>query len=212
MRVATSRRSDSNRRPTVYKTVALPTELLRRIGIEARLGSSASLSNLTLHVEHPKDIGDRTTLAVILALRDAGYAIYVPFGENTRADLVLDDGFALARVQCKTGRLRRGAVRFATCSSYAHHPNPKISSRDYHGDVDYFAVHCPETRGVYLVPIDDLPTTARASLRVDAPKNNQRRRIRNAADYEIATVDTRLTSVRVPRPEGPAGAPAVRAR
>jgi hypothetical protein len=35
-------------------------------------------------VEHPKDIGDRTTLAVMLALRNAGYAISVRFGENTR--------------------------------------------------------------------------------------------------------------------------------
>jgi len=66
-------------------------------------------------VEHPKDIGD-TTLAVTLALREAGYAIYMPFGENTRVDLVIDDGNELARVQCKTGRLRGGAVRFRTCS------------------------------------------------------------------------------------------------
>ena len=37
-------------------------------------------------MEHPKDIGDRTTLAVMLALREVGFAVLVPFGENTRYD------------------------------------------------------------------------------------------------------------------------------
>jgi hypothetical protein len=37
-------------------------------------------------VEHPKAIGDRTTMAVMLALREAGYVVLVPCGENTRYD------------------------------------------------------------------------------------------------------------------------------
>jgi hypothetical protein len=66
-------------------------------------------------MEHPKDIDDRTTLAVILALRELGLDVLVPFCENTRYDLVIDDGKCLARVQCKTGRLRGGAVRWSLC-------------------------------------------------------------------------------------------------
>jgi len=53
----------------------------------------------------------------MLALREAGFAVLVPFGENTRYDLVIDDGERLARVQCKTGRLRSGAIVFKVCSS-----------------------------------------------------------------------------------------------
>src|SRR3954447_15444538 len=120
-------------------------------------------------MEHPKDIGDHTTLAVILALRRAGYAIFMPFGENTRADLVIDDGENLARVQCKTGRLRQGAVRFRVCSTYAHHPHPKVIRRHYLDDVQFFAVHCPETSGVYLVPIG----SSRLGIR---PHSESRRR------------------------------------
>jgi PD-(D/E)XK endonuclease len=60
-------------------------------------------------MEHPKDIGDRSRLAVMLALRAAGFAVLIPFGENTRYDLVIDDGYSLGRVQCKTGRLFNGA-------------------------------------------------------------------------------------------------------
>ncbi len=61
----------------------------------------------------------------MLGLRELGYELLVPFGENTRYDLVFFDGSRFARVQCKTGRLRDGAVIFRTSSSYAHHPNPK---------------------------------------------------------------------------------------
>jgi hypothetical protein len=139
-------------------------------------------------MRHPKDVGDETTLAVMLALSSAGYGIYAPFGENTRVDLIIERGAVLSRVQCKTGRLRLGAIRFATCSYYAHHPNPKAHSRDYLDEVDYFGVHCPETGGVYLIPIGDVPVRHRASLRVSPPRNNQRRHIRHAAGYEIGRV------------------------
>jgi PD-(D/E)XK endonuclease len=113
-----------------------------------------------LAMEHPKAKGDRTTLAVMLALQDAGYIVLMPFGENTRYDLVIDDGQAFARIQCKTGRLRGGAVLFSTCSCYGHHMNPGMSRRDYKGQIDYFAVHCFETDWVYLVPIAPCPTKA----------------------------------------------------
>ncbi|HEY5660936.1 MAG TPA: group I intron-associated PD-(D/E)XK endonuclease [Gaiellaceae bacterium] len=139
-------------------------------------------------MEHPKDKGDRTTLAVLLALRACGYAVLVPFGENTRYDLVIDDGGSLSRVQCKTGRLRAGAVWFSVCSCYGHHLRPGQARRDYRGQVEYFGVHCPDTEMVYLVPIEHLDVKTVAALRVDPPKNAQRLRVRDAARYEIGHV------------------------
>jgi hypothetical protein len=76
------------------------------------------------------------------------------------------------------------------CSCYGHHRNPQTSRRNYEGEVDYFAVYCPETTGVYMVPIDDVPLKATAYLRVEPPRNNQSKRIRYAADYQIARVTT----------------------
>jgi hypothetical protein len=140
-------------------------------------------------VEHPKDIGDKTTLAIMLALRAHGFGVLVPFGENSRYDLVIDDGTALWRVQCKTGRLRAGAVVWNMCSHYGHHANPRVVRRDYQGEVDYFAVYCPETARAYLIPMEDLPIRVRGNLRVDPPKNKQRRFIRFADQYEIGRVE-----------------------
>lgn len=125
----------------------------------------------------------------MLALTDAGLDVSVPFGENCRYDLVIDRDGKLTRVQCKTGRLRDGVVRFATASTYGHLPSPRETRRDYIGQIDEFAVYCPDTGGVYLLPIEDVLARSSAYLRVDAPRNGQRKHIRYAKDFEIARVD-----------------------
>jgi hypothetical protein len=152
-------------------------------------------------VEHPKDIGDRSTLAIIVALRARGYGVLVPFGENTRYDLVTDDGVNLARVQCKTGRLRDGVIVFATASTYGHHRNARVIRRTYGGEIDFFAVFCPETDGVYLVPIKEVPTVSSARLRVEPARNWQARRVRHAAEYEVGRVSIALAGDRESRYE-----------
>jgi hypothetical protein len=149
-------------------------------------------------LEHPKDIGDKTALAVMLALRMSGRTVLTPFGENTRYDLVVEDEGIFARVQCKTGRFRAGAVCYKTSSSYAHHPSPKTRRCGYRGEIDYFGVYCAETGGVYLVPVDDVPTTE-ASLRVDSALNGQGEGIRRAEAYEVARLHSWL--VRPPLPD-----------
>ena len=153
-------------------------------------------------MEHPKAIGDRSQPAIMVALDGAGFAVFVPFGENTRYDLVIDEGNRLARVQCKTGRLQSGAVRFRACSSYAHHPNPKILKRDYLGEIDYFGVYCLENQGVYLIPIEDAQVRRECALRVDPSRNGQIQGIRLAADYQIASVRVSATA----RPDAKPGA------
>jgi PD-(D/E)XK nuclease superfamily protein len=140
-------------------------------------------------MRHPKDVGDTSTLAIMLALQTQGYSVYVPFGENTRVDLIVDYGGRLSRVQCKTGRLREGTVRFNTCSSYAHHPHPKIAKRDYEGEVDEFAIFCPELGAVYVLPLEDVTAKRIGSLRIAPTKNKQAKRIRLAAAYEVARID-----------------------
>ena len=137
-----SRRSDSNRRPIPYKGIALPAELLRQpphrrrdFGCPKRTRPSRCVCNLG-NMEHPKDVGDRSTLAIITVLRELGYGVYLPFGENTRCDLILERGEQLSRVQCKTGRLRQGAIAFAVCSCYGHHRNPTTARRVYTGQID----------------------------------------------------------------------------
>lgn len=141
--------------------------------------------------DHPKAVGDRSEAHVLAALVDHFPTVLTPWGENCRYDFVVetDDG-ELLRIQCKTGRLRRGAILFHTSSFTYHHPKHEgrgtveHCSKGYEGDVDLFAVYCPDTRGVYLVPLDDVPASG-GTLRVAPTKNGQHARIRWAAQYEL---------------------------
>jgi hypothetical protein len=51
--------------------------------------------------------------------------------------------------------------------------------------VEAFGVYCPETRGVYLVPIADIPSRREGILRVADAKNNQKSGIRLADIYLV---------------------------
>ena len=115
--------------------------------------------------EHPKHIGDRTTLAVMLALhRRRARRIAMPFGENCalrpRSSTTANGCFACS---ARPDGLRDSEpCEFATASSYAHLPIADARrSATTTGRWIEFAVYCRETGGVYLIPIEDAPTRSR---------------------------------------------------
>jgi hypothetical protein len=58
--------------------------------------------------------------------------------------------------------------------------------RTYHEhEIDYFGVYCPDTDGVYLVPMEDVGPHTSAYLRVEPARNNQTKGVRWAVDYEV---------------------------
>jgi hypothetical protein len=133
-----------------------------------------------------KSVGDRSELEVMGALIRNGYRIALPFGENHRYDLIADDGERLYRIQVKTGRLRKGAIRMACSSSHFHRRKPgERAMRSYRGEVDFLAVYCPETKKVYLLPESELVET-HGHVRVMPTKNRQNRNVRWARQYELA--------------------------
>jgi PD-(D/E)XK endonuclease len=54
----------------------------------------------------------------------------------------------------------------------------------YFGLADIFGVYFPPNRSVYLVPLDEV-AMGKARLRLQPTRNNQKRGIRLAADYEV---------------------------
>jgi PD-(D/E)XK endonuclease len=131
---------------------------------------------------HPVDVGLRTEAAILNELVKRGYNVLLPFGQNQRYDLVIDVEGSFLRVQCKTGRLRNGCVVFAAYSMRSN--TRKALRRDYKDDVELFMVHCPETGGLYAIPIDEA-TRTHGTLRIDPTANGQDKRVRWARDYEL---------------------------
>jgi hypothetical protein len=135
---------------------------------------------------HTKTIGDRTEAMVMARLLQVYSVVLLPFGENCRYDLLIEDGERFVRVQCKTGRLRDGAVWFPSCStSYLTRADgAKPRRRSCVDAADVFGIYCPETDAVYLVPVNEVGSRS-GSLRVDPPRNNQTKKVRWATDYEL---------------------------
>lgn len=132
---------------------------------------------------NPSEIGDVSVARVLAALVQNGEVVLVPFGDARRYDLAVDRNGQLVRVQVKTGRVRKGAILFWTCS------NTKLSGvsdarKSYVGEADFFAVFCPETDSCYMVPADEVPSR-QGSLRVSPPANGQKKGIRLAEDFKI---------------------------
>lgn len=132
-------------------------------------------------LKNPKAIGEYTESVILSKLLSAGYAISIPFGNNQRYDMILDDGEKLIKAQCKTGSTIDGCVSFATCSR----STTTGERKSYHGEVDVFLVFCHETQNLYQVPVGITPNTL-MRLRVDAPSaKSPKTTINWAKDFEM---------------------------
>jgi hypothetical protein len=124
-----------------------------------------------------KGRGDVAEAAVIAALVRSGKRVLLPFGENSRYDLVVDEGGRFIRIQVKSGRLREGIVR---CNARSYYRGG--TKRTYHDDVDYIGVYCHDNDSVYLVPMADVPNDT-GFLRVIDPKRDTRGVVKYASAY-----------------------------
>jgi hypothetical protein len=95
---------------------------------------------------------------------------------------VIEQDGRFLTAQCKTGRLRNGAVEFSAQSVQCN--TTKTQIRGYEGQVDLFIVHCPANKGVYVVPVKEVPATG-MYLRLQPARNGQRKYVRWAKDYEL---------------------------
>jgi PD-(D/E)XK nuclease superfamily protein len=124
--------------------------------------------------------GNAAEAAVLQVLTAVGIQVLVPFGDGLPFDLggVAPDGRVL-RVQVKSGRVRNGCVEFNSSST-----DHGRGQRDYRGRADVIAVHVASLTTVFMVPVDDCPSS-RGYLRLDAARNNQSRGVRPAARYSV---------------------------
>jgi hypothetical protein len=124
--------------------------------------------------------GDYTEAVVVAELKRRDVPVSLPFGDNERYDLVLEDEGRFVSAQVKTGRLSDGTITFHGKS--AHTNSRGNVYKPYHGDVDVFLVFCHELSRLYLVREDAFDTAIH--LRVDEPDQRDRT-INWAESYEF---------------------------
>ncbi|GAB3020632.1 group I intron-associated PD-(D/E)XK endonuclease [Natronobiforma cellulositropha] len=128
-----------------------------------------------------KDRGDETEAKIIATLVAAGNSVSIPFGDNDRYDLVVDDGHSLYRVQCKTAWQNKSeTIRFNTHSQTTR--DGRYHEHTYHDEIDAFVVRYPEYEQLYWIDVEDA-TEQKMELRYEAKIDHPS--INWAAEYEF---------------------------
>jgi hypothetical protein len=139
--------------------------------------SSNLRSNFTMP---PKENGEIAEAKALAALKEKGYTVSIPFGENARYDVIIDDG-ELTKVQIKKGWKHNGGINFSTKST--SYNSDGGSSRSYtKSEIDCFVVVYEDS--IYQIPIEETPSSI-MKLRVDPPENNTTKSINFAENYEL---------------------------
>ncbi len=124
--------------------------------------------------------GNISEAKILHAFVKAGYIVLIPFGNGASYDLAVDIAGRLWKVQVKTGLLQKGCVVFPLRRFSGRNRRVKKYQR---GEIDLFAVYCPENDKIYLMHSEtDLH---QGRFRVEHTNNNQQQKIRWADEFEF---------------------------
>jgi len=113
-----------------------------------------------------KNRGDETESKVIHEMVVNGHSVSVPFGDNDKYDLIVDNSRELYRIQCKTAwENKQDTIRFNTHSQTTD--SGEYHEETYDGRIDAFVVRYPETEQLYWIDVTDA-TTQKMELRFEA--------------------------------------------
>ncbi len=124
--------------------------------------------------------------AIVLAAVRLGVPVFRPVSEHGRADLVLEVGGRLLRVQCKWGRL--GPERDIVV---AHTGSCRSTAVGYlrttykESEVDLFGIYCEPLDRCFLLPVSMVAGKYQIHLRLTPPGNNQRACINLADSFDF---------------------------
>ncbi|MFD1565515.1 group I intron-associated PD-(D/E)XK endonuclease [Haloarchaeobius amylolyticus] len=132
-------------------------------------------------MRNSKSIGDETESRALSKLIAHGYSVSVPFGDNDRYDLVVDDEDGLYRLQCKTAwSNKRNTLRFNIHSQTTK--DGDYHEHTYHGSIDAFLVYYPANGQFYWIDAADA-TEQKMELRFDSEIDHPA--INWATEYEF---------------------------
>jgi hypothetical protein len=137
-------------------------------------------------VADPNLKGNVAEAAIAFAAVKAGVPVFKPVGEHGRADLVLEIGETLQRVQCKWGRLAedRNTIVVSVGGSRLT-PRGYIRSTYAAGEVELVGVYCGDLDRCYLLPERLFVDKSTVHLRLTPARNGQRSCINLAEQYEF---------------------------
>lgn len=134
-----------------------------------------------------KRIGNIGEAKVLAKFVELGIPVYLPFGDNEKADLIAEFNNKLNKIQIKTSiKAENGTMVFDLTSSTQHR---KKGQKHLYNDneIDYFACYNIQRDKIFLMNIKDI-TTSIVIVRYEYPKNNQISKCHFEKDFLIDNV------------------------
>lgn len=115
---------------------------------------------------------------------EKGYIVSKPITECARYDLIIDNGFALEKVQVKyAGSKQNQSTGSCKVDFRKKSINGKMRNSYTKEEVDAILVYVPEIDKVCYFPIDVVENKSTLTIRYEKSKNNQTQGVINAEDY-----------------------------
>lgn len=140
-----------------------------------------------------KQIGNIGEVKALAKFVELGIPVYLPFGDNEKADLVADFNGKLNRIQIKTSlKAEDGKMLFSIVSSTVHRKNGVKHIYD-NSEIDYFVLYNIERDALFLISINepDLPKE-NITIRYTEPKSRNQHHLFMENEYLLETVIARL--------------------
>ena len=137
----------------------------------------------------PSQKGRMAEASVALVATNLGWDVHLPFGDGSRADMVLQDSRGdVFRTQVKWGRLHGEVIKVRLSTSRTTPTRGYVRSTYGPDEIDLLAVWCEETNQAYAVPISEVQAMTYLHLRLGPTRNNQSIGVRYASDYFLGAV------------------------
>ena len=131
-------------------------------------------------VHHTKNKGDLGVLKAMCDLCQKGYIILKPETEHAPFDIAIWKDGVFSTVQVKYRSVHNGNIsaQFVSTWSDRHGTHRVPVNKNY---IDIYCIFCPDTDECYYIKSSDFNKSV--TLRVEMPKNNQKKNINLASDY-----------------------------
>lgn len=126
-----------------------------------------------------KQKGDIAEAFVTYILKQNGFNVLVPWGEDNRYDLVSEKKGIFKRIQVKYVTPKDGTLLVNLRSSNNY--NIIHYSRK---EVDIIAAYCSKYKKVYFIPLGSINNASTFKLRLEPTKNKQKKFVVEASKYE----------------------------
>ena len=131
-----------------------------------------------------KEKGNLTELQCMTEFYKAGYRVSIPYGENSRYDMILDANSHLLRVQCKTSKAVSDDCFSFACRSTRVNSQGSYSSKYTKDEIDYFSTFYKGK--CYLVPVEEC--SIEKTLRIVPPKSGRLQGVTFLENQELSEV------------------------